>query len=82
MSRRRYALAPSTALMAVTALSEIAESELANAETIRAFADDILHRIAEQPDTVLHLSADEVLVMRDEIVQNSDAWVAEGDDDA
>lgn len=80
MSRRRYALAPSTALMAVTALAEVADSEVASAETIRAFCDDILTRISHQPDTVLHLSADEVLAMRDEIVANSDTWAPSPDE--
>lgn len=72
---RKFALTPSTSLLAVTALADIAycAPDLSQRE-IASFAADVLKRIESQPKTVLELSATSVLEMRDQLISNCGAW--------
>lgn len=78
---RSFALTPSTALLAVTALADIAECALdLKLSEVRSFAGEVLERIEAQPDTVTHLTAVEVLQMREQLVQNCAAWAKRSPD--
>lgn len=75
MTQQRFPLTPSTALLAVTALADIAHcsTDLRTSEIV-SFAVDVLQRIESQPETVQRLSAAQVLEMRDQLVENCAAW--------